>query len=223
MKRTLSFILAALVLTTFEANAQFNLGNLLKGGSQSSSDTTSTSSGSGLGSLISGVTDALGLTSSKVSVADLAGTWNYKAPAVVFKSDNLLLKAGGAAAASTVEAKLENYYKMAGFSSLVLTIDTDSTFTFKVKAMTLSGTISRDDETGNFHFTFQALKKIKLGSMEAFITVKGNDMDLTFDVSKLLTIIEKAGTITGNATLKGVTTLLEQYDGMTAGWTLTRQ
>lgn len=48
----------------------------------------------------SGVTDVVGsvlngvLSSSKLSVSDVVGTWKYADPAVEFKSDNLLKKAG---------------------------------------------------------------------------------------------------------------------------------
>lgn len=225
MKRILSIAILAVMLSATSVSAQFNLGGIIKGVANSGSNSTDTTatSGNGLGGLLKGVGDALGLTSHDVDVADIVGTWNYSAPAVVFQSENLLLKAGGSAASATVEKKLENYYKMAGFTSLQLTIDADSTFTFKVKAMTLSGTLSRDAQTGNFIFQFQALKKINLGHMESYISVKGSTMSLTFDVSKLMTLIEKAGTLTGNSTLNGVSALLKQYDGMTAGWKLTKQ
>ncbi len=229
MKRIFALLLAAAaMMTASQASAQLNLGNLLGGLSGSSSETTdststSSSSGSGLGGLIKGVTDAIGLTSADVDVKDMVGTWAYSGPAVVFKSDNLLLKAGGAAASATVENKLKDYYKIAGFESLKLTIESDSTFTFKVKSIPLQGTISRNTETGNFYFTFKAFKKISLGKLEAYVSVKGGkEMSLTFDVSGLLKIVEKVGSATGNKTLKGVTELLNKYDGLTAGWKLTK-
>lgn len=222
MKRIISILFVALMLSATEASAQFNLGDLLKGvgSSSQSGDSTSSGSKSGLGDIIKGATDALGLTSRDVDVKDLVGTWEYTAPAVVFKSDNLLLKAGGSAASATVEKKLEGYYKKAGFTSLKFTVNEDSTFTFKVKAISLSGTLKRDQATGNFIFSFKALKRISVGSMESFISIKGQTMSLTFDVSKLMTLVEKAGSITGNSTIQGLSKLLEQYDGMTAGWKL---
>ena len=153
----------------------------------------------------------------------MVGTWNYTNPAVSFKSDNFLLKAGGAAAAQQIESKLAPYYKTAGLTSLVLTIAEDSTFTFKARMANLTGTIEKNAETGNFIFNFKAFKKIKIGSMEAFIVMNGNKMELTFDVSKLMTIVEKAGSLTGNSTIKGLSTLLQQYDGLTAGFELQRK
>ena len=89
--------------------------------------------------------------------------------------------------------------------------------------MTLSGTIQKNTETGNFVFKFQALKKINVGSMETYIIMNGKKMELTFDVSKLMTIIEKVGSLTNNSTIKGASALLNQYDGMTAGFELQKQ
>lgn len=201
------------------------LGNLGSGRSEQTStkknDDTSKKGGS-LGDLLSGVANKFGLGSSSLTIEKLVGTWKYSGPAVSFKSDNLLLKAGGAAAATQVESKLEPYYRTAGLTSLVLTVAEDSTFTFKARLITLTGTMSRDSESGNFIFTFKALKSINVGSMESYIVMNGNKMELTFDVSKLLVLVEKAGKISGNSTIKSVSTLLNQYDGMTAGFELER-
>lgn len=200
MKKNVIRILALIVLFTVSVNP--------------------VSAQSGLGDLLSGIANKLGVGSSTLTVDKLVGTWNYSSPAVSFKSDNLLLKAGGAAAASQVESKLEPYYKMAGFTSLVLTINEDSSFSFKAKLANLTGTISKDEQSGNFIFQFKALGKINMGSMEAYITMNGSKMELTFDVSKLMSLIEQAGKISGNSTIKGVSALLNQYDGMTAGFEL---
>ncbi len=221
MKKVITLLyIAVLLLAPASASGQ-SLSNLLKGLGSSSSSSSSSDSGSSLTDLISGVAGALGFGNSGASIESLAGTWTYKAPAVAFKSDNLLLKAGGAAAASNIEAKLAPYYKTAGIDQLVLTINADSTFTFKTRT-TLSGTITHDEESGLYVFHFQALKKINIGSMETYIQLSGSNMELTFDVSKLMTILQKVSAITNNSTLKGASALLEQYDGLTAGFELTR-
>lgn len=233
MKKTVKslLLLALMAIASVPANASgwdLNdvLGKLGSASSTTQTDSTSTSnstSGSGLGALLSGVANKLGVGASSLTVDKLVGTWNYAAPAVSFQSDNLLLKAGGAAAASQVEAKLEPYYKTAGFTSLVMTVNSDSTFTFKARLINMTGTLTKNTETGNFIFQFKALKTINVGSMEAYIVMNGNKMELTFDVSKLMTLIEKAGQLTGNTTVKTLSTLLNKYDGMTAGFELQRQ
>ena len=65
-------------------------------------------SGGDVQSSIGSIGDALSgvLTTDNLTPADLAGQWKYKAPAVVFKSDNLLEKAGGAAARKTNRSRI---------------------------------------------------------------------------------------------------------------------
>ena len=104
----------------------------------------------------------------------------------------------------------------------MITINNDSTFTFKANRATLNGTIDRNDGAGTYVFHFQAFQKVNIGSMEAFIQLTGNNMELTFDVSKLMTIMQRVSALSGSSTLKGASALLEQYDGMTAGFDLKR-
>ena len=227
MKHLFSTLAIAVVMLFSSASASAqSLSDLLKGlGSQSqstSTETETTQKSGGIGEILSGVAGALGLGNSKAGIEQLAGTWAYSGPAVSFKSDNLLLKAGGAAAATTVEKKLEPYYKTVGLTSLVITINNDSTFTFKASRATLSGRIERNDDAGTYVFNFQAFNKINIGSMEAFIQLTGNTMELTFDVSKLMTIMQRISALSSSTTLKGASALLEQYDGMTAGFDLRR-
>ncbi|WP_297072140.1 DUF4923 family protein [uncultured Duncaniella sp.] len=233
MKKSLHTLLLVLGImmsaTTPSMASQWDLNSVLGklGNASTATDSTATNSGSsstgGLGALLSGVANKLGVGSSTLTVDKLVGTWNYAGPAVSFQSDNFLLKAGGAAAASQVEAKLEPYYKTAGFTSLVLTINNDSTFNFKARLINMNGVITKNTETGNFIFQFKALKSINIGSMESYVVMNGNKMELTFDVSKLMVLVEKAGKITGNNTVKTLSTLLNKYDGMTAGFELQRQ
>lgn len=219
MKRIFSMAVIALMVTVAAPSASaWDLNDLLGGGNSESS-----SSGNGLGDVIAGVGNALGISVGKTEIKDLAGVWDYTDPAVTFKSDNLLLKAGGAAAASQVENKLAPYYKTAGLNSLKLTINEDSTFTFKLRVTSLNGTISHNKETGNFVFTFKALNTINIGSMETYIIKNGNQMSVTFDVSKLMVIIQKVAKVSGNSTIKGVSSLLDQYEGITAGFKLKRE
>lgn len=218
----------AVALIGAPSASAFDLNSILNGvsGGTQSNDSTSTStttSGGGLGDVIGGVASALGLGNDKADISKLAGEWAYNGPAVTFKSDNFLLKAGGAAASTTVEKKLEPYYKKAGLDKLVVTIGEDSTFVFKTGRIKLQGTIERQADSGNYVFHFSAIKGLNLVSMTAYIKLTGSSrMSLTFDVSKLIKIIEMAGSVTGNSTIKGVSGILNQYDGLTAGFDLKR-
>lgn len=185
-------------------------------------DNGSASSNS-LDNLVGGLVNNL-ISTDNIEPASMVGTWQYSSPAVCFKSDNLLQKAGGAAAATTVEGKLATYYQKAGLTGLVLTIKEDMTFTMKASKVTLSGSITKEESTGDIYFQFKAFGKVNIGKMKTYVTMTGkNTMSIMFDVSKLISIVKAAGSITGNATINSVTKMLESYDGICAGFKLTKQ
>lgn len=157
------------------------------------------------------------ISTDNIEIKDIAGTWEYSAPAVSFKSDNLLKKAGGAAAATSLEGKLSTYYKYANIQSMKLEIKEDSTFTMSLKRTSLKGDITKDEE-GNFFFNYKVAGRINIGTIQTYLTKSGNTLDITYDVSKLIKLIEKVGSYTGNSTIKGVSSLLNGYDGVTAGF-----
>lgn len=173
--------------------------------------------GSAVGSVVSNL-----LGTSKLSPADLEGTWNYSSPAVTFKSENLLKKAGGAAASVAVENKLKPYYAKAGLDKMVLTVQADSAFTMKFKRGSLSGTISTSSTEGMMTFNFKAAK-IKIGSMDAAVSKAGNSLTVTFDVSKLMTLVNTIAKVSGSSTIKGLNSMLQSYDGVQAGFKLSKE
>lgn len=173
-----------------------------------------------IGNALSGV-----LTTDNLTPADIAGQWKYKAPAVVFKSDNLLEKAGGAAAAGVVESKLEPIYKTLGVNGMTMTMKEDGTFEMKVRGVTVKGTATKNPDEkslANFVFAFQAAK-YNIGSVDAYVEKSAaGTISLTFDVSKLISILESMGNVVNNSTLKSVTAMLSKYDGLCAGFELTK-
>lgn len=217
MKKIISLCLCLLAASAINLSANPDLKDLF-GKISAGSDSTSNSGLGALGSLVSGL-----ISNSDVSVASMAGTWKYSAPAICFKSDNLLKKAGGAAAATTIENKIAPYYKTAGMDKLSLEVKADSTFTMQFGRGSLKGSITKDQD-GDIVFQFKALGKVNVGSMKTYVTMSGSsDMSLTFDVSKLISIIKAVGSISGNSSIKSISTLLESYDGIYAGFKLKKQ
>ncbi len=217
MKLTKNIIIVLALLTALPAMASGDLKDLLNSvtSGKSSSDNNSNPLGS-LGSVISNLT-----ASSSFELADLQGTWDYQSPAVTFQSDNVIQKAGGAAAASTIEGKMAPYYEKAGITSLQLTVDAENNFTMKLKRGSLKGTVSKDEQ-GNLEFNFSAFGKIKLGKVSAFATKSGNTLNLTFDVSKLISIVKSVSSVSGISSLNTISSLLSSYDGIYAGFKLNR-
>ena len=72
------------------------------------------------------------LSSSDVKLSDLQGSWTTSGPAVIFRSDDLLEKAGGAAASSIVEEKLAPLYSKLGVDNTKITFDNNGNFTLSV-------------------------------------------------------------------------------------------
>lgn len=219
MKKVFMIFVAVAALSVFNSSA-FDLKGALQGLSNSGKNSSEQSGSDGLGSLIGGIANLLGKTD--VTIADLEGPWDYSKPAVAFQSDNLLKKAGGAAAAGVIEDKLAPYYEKAGLTSMKLTIAADSTFTMKLKMTSLKGTLVKDDD-GNFVFQFKALGKVNIGHATSVITKTGNNITVTFDASKLITLVSKIAAISGNSTVKSVSSLLESYDGLNAGFELSKE
>lgn len=214
----LAAVIASLFILPMQMDAR-DIKDLLKGLSNTSSDSTSTTGGIGaLGNIVSGL-----ISKDNIDLKTMVGTWRYSSPAICFKSDNFLQKAGGAAAASAVENKLAPYFRTAGFNNMSLVINEDMTFSMNLRKGALKGTISKNEDK-EIIFNFTALGKIKLGSMKAYVTMTGGkSMSIMFDVTKLISIVKAAGSISGNSTIKNVSTLLESYDGICAGFKMSKQ
>lgn len=195
------------------------LGSLL-GGGKGSSDKDNSNSGSGLGNILGGVLGSV-LGTDKISPDRLVGTWNYTGPAVCFQSENFLQKAGGAAMAATIEDKLSGYYDKFGLNKVTLTVDEQHNFKLNLGILKTTGTVTVEDD--DVYFNFTALGTISLGKMKTYVTMTGNkQMSLMFDVSKLLKIMSAVGSVTNSATVKTATSFLNSYDGLCAGFKLSK-
>lgn len=223
MKKIFPTILSALILSCASgAYANPDITDLLKGaagalkGSDSGESTGSTAL-SGLKGMVEGL-----ISKNDLTEADLAGSWRYSAPAVAFKSDNLLQKAGGAAAAGIITEKLAPFYAKAGITNLTATFKDDQTFTFKINKITLTGTFEKDttSDTGDFIFSFKAAGKIPVGKFKAHVEKVGTKLSITFDASKLITLVNTIAQISGRSTLRSVATMLNSYDGLNCGFEL---
>lgn len=174
---------------------------------------------------LAGLAGAL-LSSDKISIESLHGSWAYKAPAVTFKSDNLLKKAGGAAVSETIEGKLASYYSKLGFTRMTLVVNEDNTFEMKIKKMTLKGTITEvtdKNSKANFVFSFKAAGKVSIGKLDTYVQKSAlGTLSIMFDVSKLISLVEKASTLTNLSSAKTLSSALSSYDGMCAGFEMSK-
>ena len=146
------------------------------------------------------------------------GTWTYSAPKVVFESESIMAKLGGAVVSNKVESTLSKHLKkmgmIAGKSHLTLNKDKTCTFTYKTKSY--NGTYTYDTNTSTLTIT----GALGVSTMTCTATVSGNELHMLFDADKLLNVMTGLGSsLTTNATLS---TLFKSYNGMMLGWTMTR-
>ena len=165
---------------------------------------------------ISKVVNAVTGNTAKV---DMTGTWTYKGSAVEFESENLLMKAGGAAAATLAESKLNEQLSKIGINDgqMSFTFNADSTFVSTVGKKTLKGTYSYNASTKQVD-----LKYLRLLNLHAKVNCTSGSMDLLFNSDKLLKLMAFIGSKSNSTALKTVSSLADQYDGMMLGFQLAK-
>ncbi len=233
MKKIL-IMLAALFITSASMQAQ-NLSSILgalkgSGSSSTTSSSGSSSSSSSSQSSSSGLSSILGTlgqtiqnatASTSFSLDDLVGTWNYSSPAVSFDSSDALKNIGGAAVSTQIEKKLATYYKKLYLNNVTLTVDSSYNFTMKLKWGSLSGTVTKGDSDGTLVFNFSA-SSYNIGSINSRATKSGNQLNITFDAEKLMSLVQTVSKLTSNSTVSTVSNLLSSYDGIYIGFKMTK-
>lgn len=207
MKRFKKFLMAVVAIATVSANGYaFDLSKLSS--ALSGNETVS--------SLINGV-----ISTDNVSVSDIAGTWTYSSPAISFKSSNLLEKAGGTATSTAIESKLSPYFKKAGLEGSKFTFDESGNVTLTLSSgKSIKGTVKQGTTDGTLLFSFSSLGS-KLGSLTAYVT-KGTQLSIMFDVSKLQSLVSAVAKVSNNSTVSSVSTLLSNYEGIYAGFKMSK-
>lgn len=211
MARILRTIITATALTlaATSVNAAPDLRDLLKG--INTEDIIN-----GIGQTIANAT-----ATSKFTVDDLVGTWKYQSPGIAFKGDNTLANIGGAAAATTIENRLAPYYKKAKLTNITLTVDSQHNFAFKTTYGTFKGTVSKQSGSETLTFNFNVLGKVSIGHIDAIATKAGNQLNITFDASRLIEILKKLPKVTSNASFSTISSILDNYDNIYIGFRMT--
>ena len=189
-----------------EASAQSTLGSILQ--SVASSASSSSSTGSALSSLTSI------FSSSKTATAEqLAGTWVYEEPAIVFESSNVFKKAGGSLVSSQIEKKLQKVLNKYGITkgNMTMTFTTDGKFTQTLGKRSVSGTYTIDGT--NVKLKYSGMVSQVLGTTQ----LDGSSLLIVMNTSKLMKFAGVLGNASGNTMLKTAGSLLSGMDGMQCG------
>lgn len=212
-----ALILVVMMMVTNMAGAQSfeDILNGLRGGKNNNNTENNVGGGSTLGNLIEGV-----FSKSDITVKDMMGVWSSNGPAVSFKSDNFLKKAGGLAASAAIEKELSKYYKQYGLNGMTMIINADATFEMKInRLLTLKGNITQvEGEKGVFKFNFLAMGTMKIGSLTTYVQKTSKSMDIMFDATKLKNLISAIAKFTGNKLATTLGTMLDSYEGLCVGF-----
>lgn len=215
-----STIICFMMIPAMQAEAQINLGNILKDVVSASSDSsTSTKNNSeGKSGLFSSLTSIF--SSNKVATKDkIIGTWVYDEPAVVMQSSNALKNIGGKLVTSTIENQLKTKLETYGFKSgdVIMTFDKSGNFTQTLKGKTLKGTYTIKGKNVVLKYGGQVSQIV--GTTQ----VDGNNLLIVMDASKLLKYVNLIGSISQNSTLKTASSLIGSMDGLECGLKLIKK
>ena len=185
--------------------------------SESSSSSTSDAVGSILGSILGALTTADELT--------LEGTWTYTGCALALESENVLSNIASSAAKTTIENKINEYLEKIGIKAgaATFTFLEDGSFTVASEAgkTIMSGTWTKEDSAINLQFG----KTMKLLKMSGTVTSSGKTgCQLLFDSTKFLSFVKNALKVVGskNEKVQALATLLENYDNLKLGFSLSK-
>ena len=181
-------------------------GNIIAGQTGIDGNTVA-NAGNILGNIIS--TFGSGVSTNQSS---LIGTWTYEKPCIQFESESLLAKAGGTLLANKVEEKLESYYQKLGIKAgnCKYVFEKDNTVKYTFGGRTYQGTYKFDSKKRQVSITSA------LGTtVTAYVSITGNHMGLTFDASKLLTLLQSASAASSH--LGTISAISSSYSGMKAG------
>ncbi len=170
-----------------------------------------------VGTVISGI---IGQLTNQTSATSIVGTWVYQEPSVQFESENLLAKAGGAVAGNAIVNKLVPYYQSIGITpgKFSLTLNSDNTCSYTMSGQTAQGTYTYDADKNKV-----TIKGTLLNFPTAYVTVSANNLALTFDSSKILSIAQTVAGGTQNATISGIGELSKSFSGMKTGFLFKKQ
>lgn len=168
--------------------------------------------------ILTGVTKAI-VGDKATSKSSVVGTWVYSAPACEFESDNILTKAGGKAASAKIEKKVASVLK-SSVSGITYTINSDSTYTSKLKSRETKGTYSFDSKNKTITF------KPTLGkAYTAYVTTTGLNMTLLFKADGLMNGLKAISNATSglSTTTSVLNSVIGKYSGMRIGFSLKKQ
>ena len=198
-----SVFLGVIFMTSINASAQIDLGNLGK--------VVSSAIGAEAGSIIT--------SKNNVSKENIIGTWTYKQPSISFESNDLLKQAGGQLTSAAIEKKLAEQFTKVGITAgkFLITFGNDNTFsTIKNGVVTTSGTYVISGSKITFSYLENSAK------ITGYAQMKNGLLAISFDSSKVIDVMSKMSKYSANSTLSTISSLAGSFKGMKTGVALVK-
>lgn len=150
----------------------------------------------------------------------IEGTWDYEGASVVFKSDNLLKKAGGKVIANQTEKNINELLTKIGFEAgkTTFVFNDDGTFKNITNERTLPGKYTYNSSSKELN-----LKYVNHISIKMNVSGSGSKMSLLFGADEFLSMVTFIGGNSGITIIQSLTSILNSYDGMMIGMQLRKQ
>lgn len=174
--------------------------------------------------IVGSVTESLGID---LTPDDIEGTWDYSGTAVKFTGDNILANAASTLASSQVESKLNEYLQKIGLKegTFSYTFNADSTFTNTFLKQTLKGTYSivKGEDGDTLQLKYGKSEKLDFLTLNTTVDMGTDKTEFLFNADRLLDFIGKISSSANNSTLKSLSALTSNYDGLKIGFQVTKK
>lgn len=215
MKKFVPVCLSALFFTSCFAPSQLTSTTDGTVATTTGQTATTTETGGGLlGGLLSSVIGAI----TGANQVTIVGEWQYTGSAFDFESDNALASVGSGAVESQVASKADSYLAKVGIKpgACHISFQEDGACVFTAGTHVLNGTYQYDAQTASLNLAF-GMAKVK-----ASVELKSNNLHIVFPADSLLNILKTASGLSGDATIKLISTVLSAYNGLNVGMAFTR-
>ena len=158
------------------------------------------------------------LTGGKATAHSLYGTWKYSQPGIkLSSSSNAISDLTASAATSTIQQKMATYYEKVGIKAgaCEFSFKDDGTFTSTFGQKILSGTFTFNAESNQLTLNYNS-SLLKLGSINTYAYLNGNNLQILFPMDKLLSLMSTLGS--ASSSLSTITALLKNYDSVKVGF-----
>ena len=158
------------------------------------------------------------ISGGKLTENAIYGTWQYTQPGIKLSSStNTLSDLTASAATSGMQQKMATYYEMIGIKAGTCRFEfrEDFTFTSTFGQKSLTGTFKFNAENNQLTLTYDSTL-LKLGSINTYAYLNGNNLQILFPMDKLLSLMSTLGS--ASSSLSTITSMLKSYDSIKIGF-----